>query len=149
MINQESQTDFSGDFRSYPKTYLVDANQQNVDNNERTPQNNSNGRVSANNSRSDEGDEFDPLYAIPSNLGKNKNGQITPTNNNCHSLPLQSSSPVVEVTGHILSSQHSSPNSLVVSPTSKANKSFNFERSQSFRISRKSQRSYSAGGSLR
>ena len=105
-------------------------------------------------------DDYDPLYAVPNHYGTKKvknqenekspqvNGSIHRTGNNSSSSPLHNMSIDTNSSYPLNSSKCSSPCSV---PNTYRN--FNLERSQSLRVSRKSQRSMSSsaskGGSLR
>ena len=101
-------------------------------------------------------DDYDPLYAVPNHLGtkkqKNQENYNSPqTNilgNNSSSSPLHNMSIDTNSSYPLNSSKCSSPCSVP-----NAYRNFNLERSQSLRVSRKSQRSIasaaSKGGSLR
>ena len=105
-------------------------------------------------------DDFDPLYAVPNHYGTKKvktqenekspqvNGSFQGVGNNSSSSPLHNMSIDTNSSYPLNSSKCSSPCSV---PNTYRN--FNLERSQSLRVSRKSQRSISSsaskGGSLR
>ena len=106
-------------------------------------------------------DDYDPLYAVPNLLGTKKmknqennstssqtNGSFHRVGNNSSSSPLHNMSIDTNSSYPLNSSKCSSPVSV---PNTYRN--FNLERSQSLRVSRKSQRSIasaaSKGGSLR
>ena len=101
-------------------------------------------------------DDYDPLYAVPNHLGTKKQRNLEIYNspqtnilgNNSSSSPLHNMSIDTNSSYPVNSSKCSSPCSV---PNTYRN--FNLERSQSLRVSRKSQRSIasaaSKGGSLR
>lgn len=112
------------------------------------------------NANNDDGDDYDPLYAIPNNLGtknnvasqqNNKSSMVVHPNN--HRMGNNASSPPHNTSSETNSSAHLNPLKSS-SPSSVPNysRNINLERSQSLRVSRKSQRSLSStskGGSLR
>ena len=111
------------------------------------------------NANAEDGDDYDPLYAVPNHLGTKKitgqqnNKQPMVHANNHRIATSVSSSSHVNTSLETNSSSHQYPFKCS-SPSSvpKYSRNFNLERSQSLRVSRKSQRSISSaskGGSLR
>ena len=163
MVDQECQTLLSDLPSRFPLTHSVDSDANNLRNTTTSPSlsnGNGHGFASRNQAHKEEDVDYDPVYAIPNNLGANKSVKSIPNDN----IPGQATN--VQMTSNtsfssnphnvsidtyssgMLSPSKSSP------PCSVPNtyRNYNLERSQSLRISRKSQRSISSaskGGSLR
>ena len=163
MVDQECQTLLSDLPSRLPLTHSVDSDVNNLRKTTTSPSlsnGNGHGFASRNQSHKDENDDYDPVYAIPNNLGANKSVNRMQNDN----IPDQATN--VQINGN--TSYSSNPNNIsidthssgILSPSKSSPpcsvpntyRNYNLERSQSLRISRKSQRSISSaskGGSLR
>ena len=159
MVDQECQTLLSDLPSRLPLTHSVDSDVNNLRKTTTSPSM-SNGNCHGYQSQKDENDDYDPVYAIPNHLGANKSINRMQNDN----IPDQSTN--IQMNGN--ASYSSNPNNIsidthssgILSPSKSSPpcsvpntyRNYNLERSQSLRISRKSQRSISSaskGGSLR
>ena len=161
LVDQECQTLLSDLPNNLPKTIQTGNGNYNsrVTNNSAWTSNTTEYHSLATSNENNE-EDYDPLYAIPNHLGTktipitqkmDKPPKQFPSTHQggsyTSSSPLHNMSLETESSFHLNTSKGSSPYSV---PNTTRN--FNLERSQSLRVSRKSQRSLSSsskGGSLR